>query len=194
MKAERIIMPCRPKSGLPNAKEHVGGLFYPSPRSHLLFVLLLLAAGAGFGAQPAARKLLPETAVLDRVDGKLLHVDANDTVALRTDDGGQDAGVSAARRDALRAVALRHARPTGRGCERPSRAALPTLGPGHTLPGQELPPAHLLPAPEQIQGREKSGGRRAEARGRQSKSEIRNPKSENRRSPSSPSRRRSSKS
>ena len=45
----------------------------------LAFVLLLLAAGTGFGAQPAARKLLPETAVLDRVDGRLLHVDANDT-------------------------------------------------------------------------------------------------------------------
>jgi hypothetical protein len=42
-------------------------------------LLLLLAAGAGFGAQPAARKVLPETAVLDRVDGRLLHVDANDT-------------------------------------------------------------------------------------------------------------------
>jgi len=42
-------------------------------------LLLLLAAGTGFGAQPAARTLLPETAVLDRVDGRLLHVDANDT-------------------------------------------------------------------------------------------------------------------
>ena len=53
-----------------------------SPRSHgsyPFFALLLLAAGAVFGAQPAARKLLPETAILDRVDGRLLHVDANDT-------------------------------------------------------------------------------------------------------------------
>jgi hypothetical protein len=39
---------------------------------------LLLTAGTGFSAQPPARKLLPETAVLDRVDGRLLHVDAND--------------------------------------------------------------------------------------------------------------------
>jgi hypothetical protein len=43
------------------------------------FVLALLFAGVGFGAQPAARKLLPETAILDRVDGKITHVDANDT-------------------------------------------------------------------------------------------------------------------
>ena len=42
-------------------------------------LLLLLAAGTGFCAQPAARPLLPETAVLDRVDGKLLRIDANDT-------------------------------------------------------------------------------------------------------------------
>jgi len=55
---------------------------YPSHRSHWsysFFALLLVTAGASFGAQPAARKLLPETAVLDRVDGRLLHVDANDT-------------------------------------------------------------------------------------------------------------------
>ncbi len=43
------------------------------------FLVLLLTAGAVSAAQPAARKLLPETAVLDRVDGRLLHVDANDT-------------------------------------------------------------------------------------------------------------------
>jgi hypothetical protein len=43
------------------------------------FLALLLATGAAFGAQPAARKFLPETAVLDRVDGRLLHADANDT-------------------------------------------------------------------------------------------------------------------
>jgi hypothetical protein len=42
-------------------------------------LLLLFAAGTGFCAQPAARPLLPETAVLDRVDGKLLRIDANDT-------------------------------------------------------------------------------------------------------------------
>lgn len=46
--------------------------FYP-------FLLLLLVAGPGFGAQAPARKLLPETAILDRVDGRLVHVDANDT-------------------------------------------------------------------------------------------------------------------
>jgi len=54
---------------------------YPSPRScwSYSFLALLLATGAAFAAQPAARKLLPETAVLDRVDGRLLHADANDT-------------------------------------------------------------------------------------------------------------------
>ena len=54
---------------------------YSSQRSTTSYslALLLLAAGTGFGAQPAARKLLPETAVLDRVDGRLLRVDANDT-------------------------------------------------------------------------------------------------------------------
>jgi hypothetical protein len=49
-----------------------------STTSHSL-LLLLLTATTGFCAQPAAPKLLPETAVLDRVDGKLSHVDANDT-------------------------------------------------------------------------------------------------------------------
>ncbi len=60
-------MPCNTKS-------------HPSPRSYwsYSFLALLLATGAAFAAQPAARKLLPETAVLDRVDGKLLHVDANE--------------------------------------------------------------------------------------------------------------------
>jgi len=42
-----------------------------------IFGLLLLLAGAGLGAQPAARKPLPETAVLDRVDGRLFRADAN---------------------------------------------------------------------------------------------------------------------
>jgi hypothetical protein len=50
-----------------------------SKRYRFVLALSLLLAGAGFGAQPAARPLLPETAVLDRVDGRLLHVDANDT-------------------------------------------------------------------------------------------------------------------
>jgi hypothetical protein len=40
---------------------------------------LLLAGGTARSAQPAARPLLPETAVLDRVDGRLVHVDADDT-------------------------------------------------------------------------------------------------------------------
>lgn len=62
-------MPCRYKS-------HASHRSY---RSYSSFALLLLAAGVVFAAQPAARKLLPETAVLERVDGKLLHVDANDT-------------------------------------------------------------------------------------------------------------------
>jgi hypothetical protein len=60
---------------------------YSSHRSHssrftpgaLPALILLLAAGTGVAAQPAARKPLPETAVLDRVDGRLLHVDVNDT-------------------------------------------------------------------------------------------------------------------
>ncbi len=61
-------MPCRYES-------------YLSNRSHrsCSFFALLLTASVGFGAQPAARKPLPETAVLDRADGKLAHVDANDT-------------------------------------------------------------------------------------------------------------------
>jgi hypothetical protein len=40
---------------------------------------LLLASGTAWSAQPGARKPLPETAVLDRVDGRIIHVDANDT-------------------------------------------------------------------------------------------------------------------
>lgn len=51
----------------------------------LPFVLfLLLAAGTGFGAQPAAPKLLPETAILDRVDGRLVHVDAKEAAQARS--------------------------------------------------------------------------------------------------------------
>jgi hypothetical protein len=74
-------MPYKYESGLPNAKEGVWGPSYSSHRSRWSYSLfaLLLVSGATFAAQPAARKLLPETAVLDRVDGKLLHVDANDT-------------------------------------------------------------------------------------------------------------------
>jgi hypothetical protein len=46
----------------------------------LVFTLLLpLVAGPAFGAEPIVRKLLPETAVFDRVDGQILHVDVNDT-------------------------------------------------------------------------------------------------------------------
>jgi hypothetical protein len=44
----------------------------------LLSLALLLLAEAGLGAQPAARQPLPETALLDRADGRLLHLDAND--------------------------------------------------------------------------------------------------------------------
>ena len=74
-------MPCKHRAGLPNAKERVWVPSYPSHGSgwsYSLFALLLLAADASFGAQPAARKPLLETAVLDRVDGKIAHVDAND--------------------------------------------------------------------------------------------------------------------
>lgn len=42
-------------------------------------VLILVLAGAGFGAQPVVGKSLPEATVLNAIDGKLLHVDANDT-------------------------------------------------------------------------------------------------------------------
>lgn len=68
MRAERIVMPCLYRS-------------YASHRSTASFSLLLalLLAGPAFCAQPAARKPLPETAVLDRVDGNIIHVDANDT-------------------------------------------------------------------------------------------------------------------
>ena len=52
--------------------------YYGSHWSYLFFVLLLTAGAVG-AAQPAGRKLLSETAFLDRADGKLLHVDANDT-------------------------------------------------------------------------------------------------------------------
>jgi hypothetical protein len=41
-------------------------------------LILLPAGGTALSAQPAAPKLLPETAVLDRVDGRLLRVDANE--------------------------------------------------------------------------------------------------------------------
>jgi hypothetical protein len=49
------------------------------PLFFLLALTLLLVAGTAFSAQPAARRPLPETAVLDRVDGRILRVDANDT-------------------------------------------------------------------------------------------------------------------
>ena len=56
---------------------HATGRAVPK-RYRFVFALSLLLTGTGFGAQPAAPKLLPETAVLDRVDGRLLHVDANE--------------------------------------------------------------------------------------------------------------------
>jgi hypothetical protein len=67
--------------------EHRSYSSHRSDRSHssrftpgaLPALILLLAAGAALCAQPAARKPLPETAVLDRVDGRILHIDANDT-------------------------------------------------------------------------------------------------------------------
>jgi hypothetical protein len=64
-----MVMSCLPRS-------------YWSHKSHWsysFFSLLLLTASTALAASPAARKLLPETAILDRVDGRLLHVDANDT-------------------------------------------------------------------------------------------------------------------
>ena len=67
MRGERVI----------RLGEHTSYSSYRSQWSYSLFALLL-AAGTGFGAQPAARKPLPETAVLDRVDGRIQHVDAND--------------------------------------------------------------------------------------------------------------------
>jgi hypothetical protein len=44
-----------------------------------LMVIVLGAAGVGRGGLAPARKLLPEATVLDRLDGTVLHVDANDT-------------------------------------------------------------------------------------------------------------------
>ena len=54
----------------------------------LFFSLILLLTSAGLSAQPAARKLLPETALLDRADGKLLHVDANEGPQTQNDAFG----------------------------------------------------------------------------------------------------------
>jgi hypothetical protein len=42
-------------------------------------VLTLILAGAGLAAQPIVVKPLPEAIVLNAIDGKLVHVDANDT-------------------------------------------------------------------------------------------------------------------
>ncbi len=42
-------------------------------------VLTLILAGAGLTAQPIVVKPLPEAVVLNAIDGKLVHVDANDT-------------------------------------------------------------------------------------------------------------------
>ena len=72
MRVERIILPGEHRS-------HASHRSYGSHSSRLFLLILLLAAGTTLHAQPAARKLLPETAVLDRVDGKVVHVDANDT-------------------------------------------------------------------------------------------------------------------
>ena len=68
MGAKGFIMP----------EEH-GSYMSQGSRTSYSLLVLLLAGGAAFGAQPVARRLLPETAVLDRVDGRLSHVDANDT-------------------------------------------------------------------------------------------------------------------
>jgi hypothetical protein len=45
----------------------------------VLLLVVLGAGGAGLGGLPQVRKLLPEATVLDRLDGKIIHVDANDT-------------------------------------------------------------------------------------------------------------------
>jgi hypothetical protein len=45
----------------------------------VLLLIVLGAGGVGLCGLPQGRKLLPEATVLDRLDGKVVHVDANDT-------------------------------------------------------------------------------------------------------------------
>jgi hypothetical protein len=47
-------------------------------------VLVLFAGGLAFSAQPAAPRLLPETVLLDRIDGKLICVDPNEVSPTRS--------------------------------------------------------------------------------------------------------------
>jgi len=65
----------------------------PAPtRACGALLVVLLVAGAAPGAQPQARTLLPETAVLDGIDGRIIDVDANEASPMRNDAfGGPDA-------------------------------------------------------------------------------------------------------
>ena len=156
-----------------------------SRRIFLCSLLLLLAAGTASAPSPAP-KLLPETAVLDRVDGRLLHVDANDTwlfeltMDVKTPDYQLPAGT---RFVLLPSVTLGRliADVNERVAPRYRLSARVTR-----FREQELPLSDLLPAAEQVQGRAKE---------RRPKSHEPNPPSESPQSaigrPSSPSRRRS---
>src|SRR3990172_7467946 len=58
---------------------HATGQTASQTYSFLIVLILLFAPGPASSPQPAAPKPLPETAVLDRVDGRILRIDANDT-------------------------------------------------------------------------------------------------------------------
>jgi hypothetical protein len=68
-----------------------------------LMVVVLGTAGVGRGGLAPVRKLIPEATVLDRLDGKVLHADANDTwlFELERDVNDVDARVPAGTRFVL---------------------------------------------------------------------------------------------
>jgi hypothetical protein len=74
-----------------------------SVRKVAALLVVLAAGGANLGGPPPARKLLPEATVLDRLDGIVLHVDANDTwlFELERDVNDADARVPAGTRFVL---------------------------------------------------------------------------------------------
>jgi hypothetical protein len=84
MRAERIMQSkccteatCRGNPPwLPPATGRAQG---PAPTCTHGVLLILFLAGVALSAQPQTRKPLPETTVLDAVDGRIVHVDANDT-------------------------------------------------------------------------------------------------------------------
>jgi hypothetical protein len=59
----------------------------------LLLLVVLGMSGMSWGALPQVRKLLPEATVLDRLDGRVLHADVNDTWLFELERDVNEVGV-----------------------------------------------------------------------------------------------------